>query len=112
MPFDTPPSTRLSRVAPQEACFRTSTSGMPCLANRPFSAAMMSGAASVSAMKPIFAPFTSGSAVAAKAPDGKATRTALTRAAVAVVFSIVRRLTSPENIFFIRMFPLLGHLCG
>lgn len=73
---------------------------------------MISGAASVSAMKPIFAPFTSGSAVAAKAPDGKAVRTAVTRAAAAVVFSMVRRLTSPENIFFIRIFPLLDHRMG
>ena len=32
MPFASPPSTRLSRVAPQEACLATSTSGMPFLA--------------------------------------------------------------------------------
>ena len=28
------PSTRLSRVVPQEACLTTSTSGMPCFSNR------------------------------------------------------------------------------
>ena len=35
-----PPSTRLSRVAPQDACLATSTSGMPCLAKKPFSLAI------------------------------------------------------------------------
>lgn len=44
-----------------------------------------------------------------ESPGGNAPRTAVTRAAVAVVFKIARRLTTPENIFFIRMFPLLGH---
>ena len=50
MPFASEPSTRLSRVAPQEACFSTSASGMPCLAKKPFSLATISGEASVSAM--------------------------------------------------------------
>ena len=40
----------LSRVAPQDACLETSTSGMPCLAKKPFSLAMTSGEASISAM--------------------------------------------------------------
>ena len=39
MPLPSPPSTRLSRVAPQEACLATSTSGIPCLAKSPFSLA-------------------------------------------------------------------------
>ena len=52
MPLPSEPSTRLSRVVPQEACFATSTSGMPYFANMPFSLATNSGAASVSAMKP------------------------------------------------------------
>ena len=43
MPLFSEPSTRLSRVAPQDACLATSTSGMPCLAKRPFSLAMTSG---------------------------------------------------------------------
>ena len=50
MPLPSEPSTRLSRVAPHEACLATSTSGMPCLAKMPFSLAMKSGDASVSAM--------------------------------------------------------------
>ena len=33
MPLPAEPSTRLSRVVPQDACLTTSTSGMPCLAN-------------------------------------------------------------------------------
>jgi len=40
----------LSRVVPHDACFSTSTSGIPYFANSPFSLAMISGAASVSAM--------------------------------------------------------------
>ena len=60
MPLPSEPSTRLSRVVPQDACFCTSTSGMPYLAKMPFSLATNSGAASVSAMKPSLAPFTSG----------------------------------------------------
>ena len=43
MPLFSEPSTMLSRVAPHEACLATSTSGMPCLAKRPFSLAMTSG---------------------------------------------------------------------
>src|SRR5205809_3453282 len=33
LPISSEPSTRLSRVVPHEACFCTSTSGMPYLAN-------------------------------------------------------------------------------
>ena len=40
----------LSRVAPHDACFDTSTSGMPCLAKKPFSFAITNGEASISAM--------------------------------------------------------------
>ena len=43
MPLPSEPSTRLSRVVPQEACFCTSTSGMPYLAKMPFSLATNSG---------------------------------------------------------------------
>ena len=50
MPLALVPSTMLSRVAPQEACLGISMSGMPCLAKKPFSLAMTSGEASVSAM--------------------------------------------------------------
>ena len=71
MPLPSPPSTRLSRVAPHDACFSTSTSGMPYLAKMPFSLATNSGAASVSAMKPSLAPFTSGPAACANARRGK-----------------------------------------
>ena len=71
MPLPSEPSTRLSRVVPHDACFSTSTSGMPYLAKMPFSFATNSGAASVSAMKPSLAPFTSGPAACANAPRGK-----------------------------------------
>ena len=37
IPFASPPRTRLSRVAPQDACLATSTSGRPYFANNPFS---------------------------------------------------------------------------
>ena len=50
MPFAFVPSAMLSRVAPQEACFRISISGRPYLSKSFFSLAMMSGEASVSAM--------------------------------------------------------------
>jgi hypothetical protein len=50
MPLASEPSTRLSRVAPHDACFSTSTSGRPYLAKKPFSLATISGEASVSAM--------------------------------------------------------------
>ena len=50
IPLAAPPRTRLSRVAAHDACFSTATSGMPYLAKMPFSLAMISGAASVSAM--------------------------------------------------------------
>src|SRR3954469_13249766 len=43
MPLPAEPSTRLSRVVPQEACLSTSTSGMPYLAKRPFSFATNRG---------------------------------------------------------------------
>src|SRR3954470_15415982 len=93
MPLPSPPSTRLSRVAPHDACFCTSTSGTPYLAKRPFSLATNSGAASVSAMKPSLAPLTSGPAACAKAPDGNCARAAPSNAAVpALAFRNPRRL--------------------
>src|SRR5262245_17541539 len=108
MPLPSLPRTRLSRVAPHDACFITSVSGTPYLAKMPFSLATKSGAASVSAMKPSFAPFTSGPAACAKAPDGNAVRTADSSAAVAATaeadFTIVRRLmpaVSNVELFFL-----------
>ena len=65
MPLPAEPSTRLSRVVPHEACFATSTSGMPCFAKNPFSFAMIRGYASVNAMNPKTAFVTSGFAAAA-----------------------------------------------
>ena len=59
MPPFSPPSSRLSRVTAQEVCFITFTSGMPCLAKKPFSLAMIRGEASVRAIKPRVAPLTS-----------------------------------------------------
>ena len=50
MPLALVPSAMLSRVAPHDACLAMSMSGTPCLAKKPFSLAMTSGAASVSAM--------------------------------------------------------------
>src|SRR5580765_3922015 len=47
IPLPSEPSTRLSRVVPHEACFCTSTSGMPYFAKIPFSLATNSGDASV-----------------------------------------------------------------
>lgn len=93
MPLPSEPSTRLSRVVPHDACFCTSTSGMPYLAKMPFSFATNSGDASVKAMKPSLAPFTSGPAVCAKAPPGKFSRAAASNAAVpAPALSSARRL--------------------
>src|SRR6266436_2296599 len=68
IPLPSEPSTRLSRVVPHEACFCTSTSGMPYLAKMPFSLATNSGAASVNAMNPSLAAVTSGPAPCAEAP--------------------------------------------
>src|SRR3989338_2643257 len=67
MPFFAEPSTRLSRVVPQEDCLSTSTSVMPYLAKKPFSAATNSGAASVRAIKPSLALVVSTSPPAAQA---------------------------------------------
>src|SRR4051794_40144793 len=94
MPLPSEPSTRLSRVVPHEACFCTSTSGMPYLANSPLSLATNSGPASLSAMNPSLATFTSGPALSAKAPPGKFNLAAASSAAVpAAPLRIWRRLT-------------------
>ena len=69
MPFFAEPSTRLSRVVPQEDCLSTSTSVIPYLAKKPFSAATNSGAASVRAMKPSLALLVSTSPPAAQAAE-------------------------------------------
>ena len=99
MPLPSEPSTRLSRVVPQLACFSTSTSGMPCLAKKPFSLATKSGLASVSAMKPSFAPFTSGPVPCAKAPPGRAVRARAARESVAAApFSRSRRLLRTPSV--------------
>src|SRR5262245_41715845 len=83
MPLPSEPSTRLSRVVPHEACFCTSTSGMPYLAKKPLSLATNSGPASVSAMKPSFALVISGPPAAAPCtPARKLVFTAARSAAV------------------------------
>src|SRR5690242_8745081 len=84
MPPPPEPSTRLSRVPAQEACFKTSTSGMPYLAKMPRSLAMISGEASVRAMKPRRALAVSGPGRAAKAPEGRRAWAAAIVAAPAV----------------------------
>ena len=84
MPPPPEPSTRLSRVVPHDACLATLTSVMPYLSNSPFSLAMISGEASVSAMKPSVTLLVSTPAPCAKAPDGRAARAAPSKAAVAV----------------------------
>ena len=94
MPLPSEPSTRLSRVAPQEACFCTSTSGMPYFAKIPFSLPTKSGAASVSAMKPSITLVTSGPVPSACAPPGKFALSAPRSAAVpALAWRKFRRLT-------------------
>src|SRR5262245_19432246 len=93
MPLPSEPSTRLSRVAPQEACFCTSTPGMPCLAKKPLSLATNSAPASVSAMKPRWALVTSGPAACAMCtPAGNFVCSAPSSAVAAVVFRKARRL--------------------
>src|SRR5471030_2803878 len=84
MPPDAEPNTMLSRVVPHEAYLAMSASVMPYLSKIFFSLAMISGDASVSAMKPSFTDLVSGPAACAKAPDGRAARAALSNAAVAV----------------------------
>ncbi len=69
MPFFAEPSTRLSRVVPQDDCLSTSTSVIPYLAKKPFSAATNSGAASVRAIKPSLALLVSTSPPAAQAAE-------------------------------------------
>jgi hypothetical protein len=69
MPFFAEPSTRLSRVVPQDDCLSTSTSVIPYLAKKPFSAATNNGAASVRAMKPSLALLVSTSPPAAQAAE-------------------------------------------
>ena len=65
MPPPPEPSTRLSRVVPQEACFSTDTSVMPYLSKNPLTLAMISGAESVRAIKPSLAVGVSGGSVEA-----------------------------------------------
>src|SRR6476469_6880448 len=60
MPFPAEPSSKLSRVTGQEACFSSLISVMPYLANKPFSTAIIKGAESVRAMNPSLAVVTSG----------------------------------------------------
>src|SRR5215510_14431538 len=82
MPLPSEPRTRLSRVVPHEACFCTSTPGIPYLAKIPFSWATKSGAASVRAMKPSAALVTSGPEDSACTPPTKLLFTAASSAAV------------------------------
>src|SRR3954471_16542753 len=115
MPPRPPPSSKLSRVVPHDACFASLTSGMPNLANRPFSLAMINGEESVSAIKPRVAVVVSGaSPVAAQAPPGTTARAAVRSAAVPAPLMIVRRLLplmmsvmvfSPRSIFVGKLQP-------
>src|SRR6185503_3097325 len=91
MPLPAEPSTRLSRVVPHEACLTTSTSGMPYLAKSPFSFAMISGAESVSAMKPSTALVVSGVAAAAYSGLGMMAASPPAVAAAAAVLISCRR---------------------
>ncbi len=54
------PSSKLSRVTGQEACFSTLTSVIPYFLNNPFSRAIINGAESVKAINPNLAVVTSG----------------------------------------------------
>src|SRR5947209_1780868 len=111
MPFASPPRTRLSRVAPHEACLATSTSGMPYLANIPFSLATNSGAASVNAMKPSVAFFTSGPAACAMyEPNGNSALNAPIRAAVPTLAFIndLRLISPPAEFFPLALLLILG----
>jgi hypothetical protein len=84
----------LSRVVPHEACLATLASVMPYLSKIFFSLAMISGDASVSAMKPSVTLLVSGPAACAKAPDGNDVRAAPINAAVAV--ALLRMLRRPN----------------
>ena len=88
----------LSRVVPHEACLATLASVMPYLSKIFFSLAMISGAASVSAMKPRVTLLVSGPAACANAPAGNDARTAPISAAVAV--APLRMLRRPSLLFF------------
>ena len=95
MPLRAEPSTRLSRVVPQDDCLSTSTSVMPCLAKKPFSSATKSGAASVSAMNPSLAFVVSSAPPAARAvPDHSPPIIAAPPSAAALRMKS-RRLNSP-----------------
>src|SRR5512135_3605294 len=92
IPLPADPRTRLSRVVAHDACLATSTLPTPYLAKSPFSAATISGAASVSAMKPRIALSVSGPAASAIcAPKGKAAPAAARVATAAVDLRKVRR---------------------
>src|SRR5690349_21050569 len=105
MPLPAEPSTRLSRVVPHEACLTTSTSGMPYLANRPFSLATISGAESVSAMKPRTALVVSGVAVAAY--SGFGTRVPKLPAAALIAAACInwRRVSVPFALVIVVLLP-------
>src|SRR6185369_4153540 len=92
MPPCPPPNSILSRVVLQVACLASLTSGMPNLANSPFSLATISGEESVRAIKPKVALVVSGaSAVAAQAPPGTRLRAAVRSAALPAPLRMVRR---------------------
>lgn len=75
MPPPLEPSSKLSRVTGQDACFAICTSFMPYFSNKPFSLAIISGAESVRAMNPNLAVVTSGASaglmLAAGTADGE-----------------------------------------
>src|SRR5471030_744239 len=103
MPPASEPSTRLSRVVPHEACLAMSASVTPYLSKIFFSLAMISGEASVSAMKPSFTLLVSGPAACAKAPDGKEARAAATSAAVAVALLRTLRRPNPADVILLML---------
>src|SRR5258708_6875903 len=106
MPPEAEPSTMLSRVVPHDACLATLASVMPYLSKIFFSLATISGAASVSAMKPRVTLLVSGPVACAKAPDGNDARTVPISAAVAVApFRTSRR---PKLVFLLAICPLLN----
>ncbi len=76
----------------------TSTSGMPYLANSPFSLAMISGEESVSAMKPSVALLVSGPLLARRRPTGRAAARGAQQRAVAGTPRPLENLASSETI--------------
>src|SRR4051812_874487 len=86
------PSSILSRVVAQDACLASLTSVRPYLANKPFSLAMISGDASVRAMKPKVTVLVSTPAPCDQAPPGKVLSIAANKEAAPAPFKSLRRV--------------------